>query len=1001
GTHHPNRSVLIGEASDEPQAYWLGQAYPPNGPITFNLRDIPLAVVRATVSQAKTTDGQLVIKAKQYRTTEVPNPGSITSSVLTVTIDGNPVAYVLSDNQSTWNQAVQLTSWPKRLECVVTPGADGSLGDGFAIDLGIQLKDMKEPLWLRTVAPSYSKFNYKSAKLLLMTEAWQLPGAGLARWDNLEAELNARQAGIKALEAARPKIAAAKDKKTIDEAVSEVLKADPKQTEIRLVAAARFRELGDLAQERRQWGLLAEDSRADLSLIQQARLRIDAIWAEMDPEPFVYPDDHSPMRNVRALGRQWKGIGEFTNNIWTLVIDKEKSWADKLAFNAPDADKFAVMVNSLGIEVTARLTAGEKVVAERTSKQPLLIVDASEAGIKAGTPLELTVSIDPDITGILLTHTMEVAAWPVKSDADLPTEAWDVAVHKDGTATVSRTSKAPVLAAIPRTAMNLMIEGAAAYTIQEPITEYLVQWDGKLGGANIPLFAVPEPGKEMRITYHWPDAAYNVPMSKYSWDRHDHVYMSTPACLLDTDKKSVWRITEMPADWKVEEFTPKPVNDAAKPLVFNVEPAGGLSARWEAHDVLTSWICMNHGNIRFYVPDNPNNRRFFPVWMKYVRVIHDKQLKVSGHNRPYMLYIGPTGASMLSGYGGGTAGDDLSSETWIASTGRMAPCVWRHGDNVTGVDSHELHWVTLRCRVPGSPTWTDQGYGCWLEQIGWEATELANSEWWRRQRMKAITPALELIKASGKNPIQSEGPAWDALPGNDRELMIHLGWFICDEIYRTYGEGFWPKFWAAQWDLYADVYPILSDRAKQILFVDELVRISGDPKLRERFEKEWLFDLTPDPQDAPDRFLILPRDPRITTEDNLEFAKLDCDDRCWAASSGLGPWQEKVVGMKGYNGVAWYRFTFDVPKDFKDENLELVLGRINNCDECYLNGTKIGASGKFPPDWEDASRVDRVYKVPKGLLKPGQQNVLAVRVFGNIGSGAIYERPRLISRISD
>jgi hypothetical protein len=181
--------------------------------------------------------------------------------------------------------------------------------------------------------------------------------------------------------------------------------------------------------------------------------------------------------------------------------------------------------------------------------------------------------------------------------------------------------------------------------------------------------------------------------------------------------------------------------------------------------------------------------------------------------------------------------------------------------------------------------------------------------------------------------------------------------------------------------------------------VDELVRFSKDPTLRDRFVNEWLFDLTPDPQDASDRFLILPRQPNVTTEDKSDYCKLDFDDKYWAAASGPGPWDEKVPGLKGYNGMVWYRYTFDVPADFKDENLELMLGKIATADETYLNGVKVGSTGKFPPDAENATDTERVYKIKSGTLKPGQRNVVAIRVFTNSSGGGITERPRLISRI--
>ncbi len=51
----------------------------------------------------------------------------------------------------------------------------------------------------------------------------------------------------------------------------------------------------------------------------------------------------------------------------------------------------------------------------------------------------------------------------------------------------------------------------------------------------------PAPGQALRISYQWPDAAYNVPMSHYSWGRRDHVYLQTPPGILDTKALEVDR----------------------------------------------------------------------------------------------------------------------------------------------------------------------------------------------------------------------------------------------------------------------------------------------------------------------------------------------------------------------------------------------------------------------------------------------------------------------------
>jgi hypothetical protein len=61
-----------------------------------------------------------------------------------------------------------------------------------------------------------------------------------------------------------------------------------------------------------------------------------------------------------------------------------------------------------------------------------------------------------------------------------------------------------------------------------------------------------------------------------------------------------------------------------------------------------------------------------------------------------------------------------------------------------------------------------------------------------------------------------------------------------------------------------------------------------------------------------------------------------------------------------------------------DKPLYLFLGKIDDADETYLNGVKIGSSGKLPPEpltrWND----QRAYKIPNELLQ--KENVIAIRL---------------------
>jgi len=105
------------------------------------------------------------------------------------------------------------------------------------------------------------------------------------------------------------------------------------------------------------------------------------------------------------------------------------------------------------------------------------------------------------------------------------------------------------------------------------------------------------------------------------------------------------------------------------------------------------------------------------------------------------------------------------------------------------------------------------------------------------------------------------------------------------------------------------------------------------------------------------------------------------------------PWETYLA--KGYDGYAWYRIAFTVPEGLRGMQLEVVLGRIDDCDETYLNGTLVGRTGAFPPEKSTAetAKVSRLYRLPPDLLQYGTENVLAVRVFDSGGTGGLLGLP--------
>ncbi|MFO7445363.1 MAG: beta galactosidase jelly roll domain-containing protein [Ignavibacteriaceae bacterium] len=135
---------------------------------------------------------------------------------------------------------------------------------------------------------------------------------------------------------------------------------------------------------------------------------------------------------------------------------------------------------------------------------------------------------------------------------------------------------------------------------------------------------------------------------------------------------------------------------------------------------------------------------------------------------------------------------------------------------------------------------------------------------------------------------------------------------------------------------------------------------------------------------------------KFKTGDNKNWKDPGLNDKDWSRIIVPGFWEPQ--GYPKYNGFGWYRLKFNVPAKFKDKKLVLVLGKIDDVDEVYLNGQLVGSTGKI---YDDPSKIRhdkeyqqlRGYYLPDGILKINQDNVVAVRVYDGYRDGGIYEGP--------
>jgi sialate O-acetylesterase len=97
----------------------------------------------------------------------------------------------------------------------------------------------------------------------------------------------------------------------------------------------------------------------------------------------------------------------------------------------------------------------------------------------------------------------------------------------------------------------------------------------------------------------------------------------------------------------------------------------------------------------------------------------------------------------------------------------------------------------------------------------------------------------------------------------------------------------------------------------------------------------------------------------------------------------------EVTEQQEMDGAVWYRKMVDLPDTWHGQAVTLELGPIDDYDDTYVNGRKVGRTDSSVP-WAHA--VSRRYRIAPGILRRGQ-NVIAVRVFDGHGRGGFTGSP--------
>lgn len=137
---------------------------------------------------------------------------------------------------------------------------------------------------------------------------------------------------------------------------------------------------------------------------------------------------------------------------------------------------------------------------------------------------------------------------------------------------------------------------------------------------------------------------------------------------------------------------------------------------------------------------------------------------------------------------------------------------------------------------------------------------------------------------------------------------------------------------------------------------------------------------------------------RFHPGDDPQWRNPRFDDSGWRRVVLPEIWENH--GQSKNDGVyGWFRRRMILPADCRGTNIDLLLGKIDDVDETWVNGQRVGGTGSFPPAYRWADQEQRRYRVPASLVGRDGAIVIAVRVFDGANNGGIHEAGVTAARV--
>ena len=139
---------------------------------------------------------------------------------------------------------------------------------------------------------------------------------------------------------------------------------------------------------------------------------------------------------------------------------------------------------------------------------------------------------------------------------------------------------------------------------------------------------------------------------------------------------------------------------------------------------------------------------------------------------------------------------------------------------------------------------------------------------------------------------------------------------------------------------------------------------------------------------------VIINEARFCKGDDPVWSTFAYDDNGWRQVSFDQPWED--LGLAQVNGLGWYRLHVVIPSSLKKGKVSAILldmGAIDDSDETWVNGYRVGKTGTFPEDpggYSSEWGRRRYYVVDPKWVRWDQENVIAVRVYNYGDPGGFY-----------